>query len=61
MSDEIALVLIKRIEALEEQVAELKAPKLTPAHLPIVWPQIDYSALRTPVFVPSGTQEGIKC
>lgn len=37
MSDDIALVLIKRIEALEEQVAELKQAQPEP----LVWPPID--------------------
>ena len=37
MSDDIALVLIKRIEALEAQVAALKAAKPEP----LVWPPID--------------------
>lgn len=41
MTDDIALILIKRIESLEEQVAELKAAKPKP----LEWPVIDLSHL----------------
>jgi len=43
MSDDIALVLIKRIEALEEQMAELR--KAQPE--PLVWPAIDLGPVGT--------------
>jgi len=50
MSDDIALVLIKRIEALEEQVAELK--KAQPA--PLEWPAIDLDVVTAELFTGKG-------